>query len=93
MTPARDEVTREAPGGLTRKFARTAGHARVAWVNGTVGVLAIEGGAVTSVMVPDVVTVDGVARVASVYVIRNPDKLARLSEALRDGGVRDVIPA
>jgi RNA polymerase sigma-70 factor (ECF subfamily) len=79
--------------GLMRKFARTAGHVRVAWINGAVGVVAIEDGVVASVMVPDLVVADGVARVASVYVVRNPDKLARLTTALRAGSLREVIPS
>ncbi len=77
--------------GLTAKHARVGGDARLAWVNGAPAVLALEGGRVTSVIVPDLVGDDDAGvRVADLYVVRNPDKLARVDRALREGTLRDV---
>lgn len=76
--------------GLTAKHARAGGDARLAWVNGAPAVLALEGGRVTSVIVPDLVGDGDGVRVADLYVVRNPDKLARVDRALREGTLRDV---
>lgn len=78
--------------GLTVKHARGGGAALLAWINGAVSVVALEGERVTAVMVPDLVDDAGGARVAGFYLVRNPDKLARVDAARRDGTLRAFTP-
>jgi RNA polymerase sigma-70 factor (ECF subfamily) len=56
-----------------------------AWVSGAPGIVATEGGVVTSAIVLDVVDEGGVARVANVYIVRNPEKLESVRKAFGGG--------
>ncbi len=78
--------------GLTAKHARGGGDALLAWVNGAVSVVALEAGRVSALVIPDLVEASGGARVGGFYLVRNPDKLARVEAALRDGTLRTFSP-
>lgn len=73
--------------GLAAKLARTGAETRAVWLNGAMGLVVVESGAVTTAVLPEVMATAEGAGVSAVWMVRNPDKLAGLTAALRDGRV------
>lgn len=73
--------------GLAAKLARTGAETRAVWLNGAMGLVVVESGAVTTAVLPEVTATAEGAGVSAVWMVRNPDKLAGLTAALRDGRV------
>lgn len=73
--------------GLAAKLARTGAETRAVWLNGAMGLVVVESGAVTTAVLPEVTATAQGAGVSAVWMVRNPDKLAGLTAALRDGRV------
>jgi len=74
--------------GLATKLGRTEAETHAVWLNGAMGLVVVESGAVTTAMLPEVIATAEGARVAAVWMVRNPDKLAGLGAALREGRLR-----
>jgi len=64
--------------GLAAKLARTGAETRAVWLNGAMGLVVVESGAVTTAVLPEVTATAEGAGVSAVWMVRNPDKLAHV---------------